>query len=78
MLLQTEWSDNPQDLLKLSLPIGKVLLSLETKLTRLEAANHKALEQVDIGYNPPSHLLVYLQSAALLMKHQLSHPNLVF
>ena len=35
-LLQTDPSDNPQENLKLSLSIGKVLLNLETKLERLE------------------------------------------
>jgi len=42
--LEKEWNDNPQDLLKLSFSIGKVLLNLETKLTRLETANEKLVE----------------------------------
>ena len=37
-------SDNPQDMLKLILSIGKVLLILETKLMRLETANDKLAE----------------------------------
>jgi len=50
VLLQAEWTDNPQEMLKLHLSIGQALLSLETKLTRLEAANDKlvdALEQAE-------------------------------
>ena len=37
-------SDNPRDMLKLTLSTGKVLLNLETKLTRLETANDKLAE----------------------------------
>lgn len=43
-LIQTELSDDPQEMLKLSLSIGKVLLNLETKLVRLETANDKLAE----------------------------------
>ena len=43
-LIQTELSDNPRDMLKLTLSTGKVLLNLETKLTRLETANDKLAE----------------------------------
>ena len=40
-LLQTEWADSPQEMLKLSLSTSKVLLSLEKKLARLKTANDK-------------------------------------
>ena len=43
-LIQIELSDNPRDVLKLTLSIGKALLNLETKLTRLETANDKLAE----------------------------------
>ena len=43
-LVQTEFSDDPQEMLKLNLSIGKVLLNLETKLVRLETANDKLAE----------------------------------
>ena len=46
-LLQTEWTDSPQEMLKLSLSTGKVLLSLETKLARLETANDKLAEALE-------------------------------
>ena len=46
-LVQTEFSDDPQEMLKLSLSIGKVLLNLETKLVRLETANDKLAEAYD-------------------------------
>ena len=46
-LLQAEWSDNPQEMLKLSLSTSKVLLSLETKLARLETANDKLVEALE-------------------------------
>ena len=48
-LLQTDPSDNPQENLKLSLSIGKVLLNLETKLKRLETANDKLAEAFEQG-----------------------------
>ena len=44
ILVQTEFSNDPQEMLKLSLSIGKVLLNLETKLVRLETANDKLAE----------------------------------
>ena len=47
VLLQAEWTDNPQEILKLHLSIGKALLSLEMKLTRLEAANDKLVEVLE-------------------------------
>ena len=43
-LVQTDFSDDPQEMLKLSLSIGKVLLNLETKLVRLETTNDKLAE----------------------------------
>ena len=43
-LVQTEFSNDPQEMLKLSSLIGKVLLNLETKLVRLETANDKLAE----------------------------------
>ena len=46
-LLQTEWTDSPQEMLKLSLSTGKVLLSLETKLARLETASDKLAEALE-------------------------------
>lgn len=46
-LLQTEWTDSQQEMLKLSLSTGKVLLSLETKLARLETANDKLAEALE-------------------------------
>ena len=46
-LLQTEWTDSPQEMLKLSLSTSKVLLSLETKLARLETANDKLAEALE-------------------------------
>ena len=47
ILVQTEFGDDPQEMLKLSLSIGKVLLNLETKLVRLETANDKLAEAYD-------------------------------
>ena len=46
-LIQAEWSDNPQEMLKLSLSTGKVLLSLEMKLARLETTNDKLVEALE-------------------------------
>ena len=46
-LLQTEWTDSQQEMLKLSLSTSKVLLSLETKLARLEIANDKLAEALE-------------------------------
>ena len=41
-LLQRDWrSGEPQELERVFQSIGKVLLNLETKLTRLETAYHK-------------------------------------
>jgi len=45
VILQAEW--NLQELLKFSLSVGQVLLSLETKLARLEAANDKSVETLE-------------------------------
>lgn len=45
-VLQADWTDNPQELLKLSLSVGQTL-NLETKLTRLEAANDKLVEALE-------------------------------
>ena len=47
ILLQTEWTDSLQERLKFSLSTGKVLLSLETKLARLESANDKLAEALE-------------------------------
>ena len=38
-LLQAEWNDSPQEVLHSLMAIGKVLISLEVKLTRLENVN---------------------------------------
>ena len=46
-LLQTEWTDSLQEMLKLSLSTGKVLLILEMKLARLETANNKLAEALE-------------------------------
>jgi len=47
VILQAEWNNNPQELLKLSLSVGQVLLSSETKLAMLEAANDKLVEALE-------------------------------
>ena len=47
VLLHAEWTENPQEMLKLHMSIGQALLSLEMKLTRLEATNDKLLEVLD-------------------------------
>lgn len=49
-LLQENLPSNPEDALRLQMAVGKVLLNLETKFSRLELANEKvidALEQAD-------------------------------
>ena len=46
-LLQEELSDNLPEMLKLNLSISKVLLNLQTKLTRLETANDKLVEELE-------------------------------
>ena len=49
-LLQQDWSDNnEQQIVKFCLTIGKVILNLETKLSRLEVANDKLGEAYDNG-----------------------------
>jgi len=47
VVLQTDLSENQSELLKLNLSIGKVLLILQTKLTRLETANEKLIEALE-------------------------------
>jgi len=46
VVLQAEWTDNLQEMLKLSLSIGQSL-SVEAKLTRFEAANDKLVEALE-------------------------------
>jgi len=49
-VLQEKLPSNPEDALRLQMAVGKVLLNLETKFSRLELANDKvidALEQAD-------------------------------
>ena len=46
-LLQQELSDDAQEIGRFLMVIGKVLLNLETKLTRLEATNEKLIEAYD-------------------------------
>ena len=43
-LLQVEWKDSPQEVLRSLMAIGKVLINLEVKLTRLENVNEKLVE----------------------------------
>ena len=43
-LLQAEWNDSPQEVLCSLMTIGKVLINLEVKLTRLENVNEKLVE----------------------------------
>ena len=43
-ILQTEWGEHPTEIGHYLLTIGKILLNLETKLSRLEAANEKLIE----------------------------------
>ena len=47
IVLQTDLSENQSELLKLNLSIGKVLLTLQTKFTRLETANEKLIEALE-------------------------------
>lgn len=51
-LLQSELSDDPQEIGWSLLLIGKVLLNLETKLGRLEAINEKLVDAYDQGNDP--------------------------
>ena len=47
-LLQQDWSDsNEQQIVKFCLIIGKVILNLETQLSRLEVTNDKLGEAYD-------------------------------
>ena len=49
-LLQQDWSDsNEQKIVKFCLTIGKVILNLETKLSRLEVANDRLVDAYDTG-----------------------------
>ena len=52
-LLQQDISQiNEQQIMKYSLSIGKSILSLETKLTRLETANDKLMDTYEEESNP--------------------------
>jgi len=52
-LLQQDISQmNEQQIMKYSLSIGKSILSLETKLTRLETANDKLMDAYEEESNP--------------------------
>ena len=43
-ILQTEFGKNQKEIRRRLLTIGKILLKLETKLSRLELANEKLIE----------------------------------
>ena len=46
-LLQEHHSNNLEDVIRLHLATGKILLNLETKLSRVESANEKIIEACD-------------------------------
>ena len=47
LLLQEHHSNNLEDVIRLHLATGKILLNLETKLSRVESANEKIIEACD-------------------------------